>query len=113
MGCYPAMSDQFDMLLPSSVNWEPYTAESMMARYPGGMFILCARDSAYWMTKSKIIFDMQVEEMAQQRVMRLFGLRQWADPPPTESPVPAVIHKYVNCIKFLVIHIYCNYVSPK
>ena len=41
------------------------------------------------MTKSKIIFDVFVEEMAQQRVMRQFGLLQLELPPPIENPVPA------------------------
>jgi hypothetical protein len=46
------------------------------------------------MTKSKIIFDIFVEDMAQQRVMRQFGLLQLELPPPTEYPVPAHIHRY-------------------
>ena len=53
---------------------------------------LCTRDRAYWMTKSKIVFDICVEEMAQQRVMRQFGLRQQALPLSTEEHVPPIIH---------------------
>jgi len=55
------------------------------------------------MTKSKIIFDVFVEEMAQQRVMRQFGLRQLVEPPPTEAPVPTVVHRYgllIQCSMF-------------
>jgi hypothetical protein len=48
------------------------------------------------MTKSKIIFDIGVEEMAQQRVMRQFGLRQLADPPLSDTPLPKNIHRYVH-----------------
>ena len=32
---------------------------------PGGMSLLCTRDRDYWMTKSKIIFDVFIKEMAQ------------------------------------------------
>lgn len=93
--CYPSFNEQFDVLHADAVIWEPYTAENRDARYPGGISILCTRDYAYWMTKSKIIFDVSVEEMAQQRVMRQFGLRQLVDPPPTEVPLPLVVHRYV------------------
>ena len=93
---YPAFNEQFDVLHDDAVIWQPYTEEAEHARYPdGGISTLCTRDDAYWMTKSKIIFDVSVEEMAQQRVMRQFGLRQLVDPPPPEVPLPPVIHKYV------------------
>jgi hypothetical protein len=59
------------------------------------MSTVCTRDLAYWMTKSKIIFDVCVEEMAQQRVMRQFGARQLVDPPPTDDPLPPIVHRYV------------------
>ena len=72
----------------------------MNARYPDGMSELCFRDSDYWMTKAKIIFDVFVEEMAQQRVMRQFGLQQLEVPPPTEHPVPAHIHRYCLVIQY-------------
>jgi hypothetical protein len=52
------------------------------------------------MTKSKIIFDICVEEMAQQRIMRQFGARQLFDPPPTEDPLPPVVHRYVYHYNF-------------
>ena len=47
------------------------------------------------MTKSKIIFDVYVEEMAQQRVMRQFGLYQEINPPLTQHPLTSVVHSYV------------------
>lgn len=48
------------------------------------------------MTKSKIIFDVCVEEMAQQRVIRQFGARQLVVPPPTEDPLPQVVHRFTR-----------------
>ena len=73
--CYPSFSEQFDVLHSEAVIWEPYTADTMERRYADGMSIFCTRDYAYWITKSKIIFDVCVEEMSQQRAMRQFGLR--------------------------------------
>ena len=59
------------------------------------------------MTKSKIIFDVYVEEMSQQRVMRQFGLRQMVDPPRTDQPLSAIIHGYVYYLhKFVHIRPY-------
>ncbi|KAK1694130.1 hypothetical protein QYE76_010827 [Lolium multiflorum] len=85
---------KFDVLDDRAVIWEPYTAAAVHARYPGGISILCYRDCAYWMTQSKIIFDVSVEVMAQQRIMRQFGSRQLVDPPPPIAPLPAYVHKY-------------------
>jgi len=93
--CYEAFIEQFDYLSDGAVLWQPYTEAAMHAKYPGGISTLCTRDLNYWMTKSKIIFNVFVEEMAQQRVMRQFGLRQLALPPPTDNPVPPIIHGYV------------------
>jgi hypothetical protein len=90
--CYSAFTEQFDFLREDAVIWEPYTNEQKEAKYPSGISDLCTRDRAYWMTKSKIIFDICVEEMAQQRVMRQFGLRQQALPLSTEEHVPPNIH---------------------
>jgi hypothetical protein len=70
--CYPAFTEQFDLLLESDVTWEPYSEEHLHEAYPGGISNMCTRDWAYWMTKVKIIFDIFVEEMSQQRVMRHF-----------------------------------------
>lgn len=89
--CYPTFTSQFDLLDARLVIWEPYTEASITSRYPGGISSLCTRDAAYWMTKSKIIFDISVEEMAQQRVMRQFGKRQSVSPPPSEH-VPERVH---------------------
>ena len=98
--CYPAFNEQFDVLIVGVVIWEPYTDDAMEAKYPGGISVLCTRDRAYWMTKSKIIFDVYVEEMSQQRVMRQFGRRQLALPPAVEAPVPPIVHGYVYVFNF-------------
>ena len=90
--CYEPFNEQFDILSSGAVIWRPYTQAKKKAIYPGGMSDLCTRDRAYWMTKSKIVFDICVEEMAQQRVMRQFGLRQPALPLSTEEHVPPNIH---------------------
>ena len=90
---YTALNEQFDVY--TGVIWQPYTQAAIHARYPGGISELCTRDRDYWMTKSKIIFDVFVEEMAQQRVMRQFGLRQLAQPPPTERRLLDDVHRYV------------------
>ncbi|KAK1680143.1 hypothetical protein QYE76_040991 [Lolium multiflorum] len=92
--CYPAFTEQFDVLDDRAVIWQPYTAAAVHARYPGGISNLCYRDCAYWMTQSKIIFDVSVEIMSQQRIMRQFGSRQLVDPPPPIAPLPAYVHKY-------------------
>ena len=91
--CYVAFNEQFDVY--TSVIWEPYTEEVIQRRYPGGISDMCTRDQAYWMTKSKIIFDVYVEEMSQQRIMRQFGLRQLVEPPQVEHPIPEMYHRYV------------------
>jgi hypothetical protein len=52
-----------------------YRLAATEARYPGRISILCERDSAYWYAQSKILFDVSVGEMAQQRVMRQFECR--------------------------------------
>jgi hypothetical protein len=54
---------------------------------------MCTRDHKYWLTKSKIVFDIFVEEMSQQRVMRQFNLLQVVVSPPTDEPLLAEIHK--------------------
>jgi hypothetical protein len=94
--CYPSFTAQFDQLVEEQVIWEPYTEETINARYPGGISAMCTRDRAYWMTKSKIIFDVSVEEMAQHRVMRQFGWRQMAEPPAMDAPLEPHIHRYVQ-----------------
>ena len=98
---YTALNEQFDTY--TGVIWQPYTEAAIQARYPGGLSVLCTRDRDYWMTKSKIIFDVFVEEMAQQRVMRQIGLLQLELPPPRENPVPAHIHKYLPVFQCCII----------
>ncbi|XP_071674303.1 serine/threonine-protein phosphatase 7 long form homolog [Lolium perenne] len=91
--CYPKHSrKQFDLLLESDVSWEPYSEDHRDETYPGGISLMCTRDWAYWMTKAKIIFDIFVEEMSQQRVMRQFGMRQLIEPPPPTVPLPPRVH---------------------
>ncbi|KAK1630045.1 hypothetical protein QYE76_004360 [Lolium multiflorum] len=92
--CYPAFTEQFDLLLESDVSWEPYSEDHRDEAYPGGISLMCTRDWAYWMTKAKIIFDIFVEEMSQQRVMRQFGMRQLIEPPPHTVPLPPRVHAY-------------------
>ncbi|XP_024318336.1 serine/threonine-protein phosphatase 7 long form homolog [Brachypodium distachyon] len=94
--CFPSFNEQFDVLHSEAVVWEPYTQHAIDVRYPGGMSMVCMRDYTYWMTKSKIIFDVCVEEMAQQRVMRQFGARQLVVPLPTKDPLPPIVHMYVQ-----------------
>ena len=97
--CYPAFTEQFDMLLEDAVIWQPYTQQAINERHPvGGISALCTRDAEYWLTRSKIIFDISVEEMSQQRVMRQFGALQLVDPPAAEKPLPPRFHKYVSQI---------------
>ena len=100
--CYLSFTVQFDTLDASQVIWEPYTQDVIDRRYPGGISAWCTQDHSYWMTKSKIIFDVSVEEMAQQRVMRQFGGRQAAEPPLADAPLQPHVHKFV--FFFMVFH---------
>jgi hypothetical protein len=86
---------QFDQLQDNQVIWEPYRPDRVQARYPGGISSLCRRDENYWFTRARIVFDVTVEEMAQQRVMRQFGKRQLPEPPTRVPALPPHIHKYV------------------
>ena len=45
------------------------------------------------MTKVKIIFDIFVEEMSQQRVMRQFGRRQLSNPVCPDRPLESHVHE--------------------
>jgi hypothetical protein len=91
-GCYQSITESFDFYPGDAVIWDPYSAASIAARYPGGLSNLCTRDHEYWLTKSKIVFDVFVEEMSQQRVMRQFNLLQAVVPPPADEPLLAEIH---------------------
>lgn len=86
---------QFDQLDESEVIWEPYDVQIVHARYPGGISELCRRDQNYWLTKAHIVFDVTVEEMAQQRVMRQFGRRQLPDPPLRLPRLRQEVHRLV------------------
>lgn len=101
---YTALNEQFDTY--TGVIWQPYTKAARISRYPGGISVLCTRDRGYWMTKSKIIFDVFVEEMAQQRIMRQFGLRQLAPPPNTENLLSVVVHRYVILTIYYILFLY-------
>ena len=59
-----AFNEHFDVLHSDQVIWQPYTQDAIEAKYTGGISRLCTKDRAHWMTKSKIIFDVSVEEMA-------------------------------------------------
>jgi hypothetical protein len=105
--CYPAFTEQFDVLREDSVIWAPYTDRAIEARFPYGISLLCTRDDAYWMTKAKIVFDISVEVMAQQRVMRQFGWSQMVEPPAAEEPLPRVVHGYIFLFTiFMMLHSY-------
>ena len=99
---YTTLNEQFDVY--TGVIWQLYMQAVVHERYPDGISLLCTRDRDYWMTKSKIIFDVFVE-MAQQRVMRQLGLRQLVEPPRTEALVPPLVHRYcvlVQCLNFFL-----------
>jgi hypothetical protein len=92
-GCYQSITEAFDFYPGDAVIWDPYSPGSIAARYPGGLSDLCTRDQEYWLTKSKIVFDIFVDEMSQQRVMRQFNLLQDVVPPPADEPLLAEIHE--------------------
>jgi hypothetical protein len=92
-GCYQSITEAFDFYLGDAVIWDPYSPASIAARYPGGLSYLCTRDHEYWLTKFKIVFDIFVEEMSQQRVMRQFNLLQDIVPPPADEPLLAEIYE--------------------
>jgi len=104
---YTALNEQFDAY--TGVIWQPYNQAAIEARYPGGISELCTRDRDYWMTKSKVIFDVFVEEMSQQRVMRQFGLQQLEAPHPTENPLLGDIHRYCLLIQCCIVFHNCPF----
>ena len=91
--CYPSFMVQFDTLDDDAVIWEPYSADTIALRYPSGISYLCTREHQYWFTRANLVFDVFVEEMSLQRVMRQFGRRQLANIPPNVPPLPLHIHK--------------------
>ncbi|CAN6164212.1 unnamed protein product [Urochloa humidicola] len=91
---YEAFTEQFDHLRPEHVTWEPYTQLAIHRRSGGlGISDSCYVDSAYWMTRKKLMFDVFVEDYAVHRVMRQFGLRQLV-PVPVGDLVPRDVHEY-------------------
>jgi hypothetical protein len=68
-GCYQSITEAFNFYPDDAVIWDPYSPGSIAARYPGGLSDLCTRDQEYWLTKSKIVFDIFVEEMSQQEAI--------------------------------------------
>jgi hypothetical protein len=91
--CYQSITEAFDFYPGDAVIWDPYSPDSIAVRYPDGLSILCTRDQEYWLTKSKIVFDIFVEEMSQQRVIRQFNLLQDVVLPPAYEPLLAEIHE--------------------
>jgi hypothetical protein len=87
------ITEAFDFYPGDKVIWDPYSPASIAARYPGGLSYLCTRNYEYWLTKFKIVFDIFVEEMSQQRVMRQFNLLQDIVLPPADEPLLAKTHK--------------------
>ncbi|XP_062217436.1 uncharacterized protein LOC133917572 [Phragmites australis] len=56
------------------VVWEPYTADFVLWRSAyHGISKLCFRDSVFWLTRKKLVFDVFIEDYATHRVMRQFG----------------------------------------
>jgi hypothetical protein len=92
-GYYQSITEAFDFYPGDAVIWDPYSSASIAARYPDGFSDLCTRDHEYWLTKSKIVFDIFVEEISQQRVMREFNLLQDVVPPTADEPLLAEIHE--------------------
>jgi hypothetical protein len=92
-GCYESITEAFDFYPGDAVIWNPYSPASIAARYFGGLSDLCTRDREYWLTNSKIVFDIFVEAMSQQMVMRQFNLLQHVVPPPANEPLLAKIHE--------------------
>jgi hypothetical protein len=92
-GCYQSITEAFDLNPGDAVIWDPYSPNSIVARYSGGLSDLCTRDQEYWLTKFKIVFDIFMEEMSQQRVMRQFNLLQDVVSSPADEPLLAEIHE--------------------
>jgi hypothetical protein len=92
-GCYQSITETFDFYPGDTVIWDPYSAASIAARYPGGLSNFCTRDHEYWLTKSKIVFDVFLEKMSQQRVMRYCNLLQDVVPPTADEPLLQEIHE--------------------
>lgn len=89
---YEAFTEQFDHLRPELVMWEPYTPDLVQQRSAGrGISTMCYRDSAFWLTRKKLVFDTFVEDYAVHRVMRQFGWRQ-EFPVPLGDRVPSIVH---------------------
>ena len=65
--CYASFTMQFDQLHEGEVIWEPYDHSILAVRFPSGISPLCMRDQGYWYTKAFLVFDVIVEEMAQQK----------------------------------------------
>lgn len=64
----------FDQLTDDRVIWTPSTTERVHNRASHGLSSQCARDSAYWLTRSYLVYNMYVEAYSVYRVMRQFGL---------------------------------------
>lgn len=84
---------QFDDLTDDGVRWTPFTDFEVIQRAPAGLSTLCKRDSAYWMTRRPLVFDIFVEEYAVHRVMRQFGLFQ-TSPLPIRHTITSDVHRY-------------------
>jgi hypothetical protein len=92
-GYYQSITEAFDFYPGDTVIWDPYSPDSIATRYPGGLSDLCTSDQEYWLTKSKIVFNIFVEKMSQQRVMRQFNLLQDIIPHPVDELLLAEIHE--------------------
>ena len=80
---YPEFVREFDQLQDDDVHWTPYYSQELAAMATRGLSMACYRDSAYWLTRKVLVFDLFVEPYSPQRVMRQFGRRQLIPPPPS------------------------------
>jgi hypothetical protein len=73
---YKDFVGQFDTFADADVGWTSYSKEAIAAHAPQGLSTLCFHDQQYWMTRSRLLFDMYVEEYVVDRVLRQFGCYQ-------------------------------------
>jgi hypothetical protein len=83
---------QFDALTDANVRSTPCSEEAIATHAPQGLSTLCFREQQYWMTRSRLLFDMYVEGYVVHRVLRQFGrYQEW--PMPVVHTVSSVHHR--------------------
>jgi hypothetical protein len=58
------MTESFDFYPGDQVIRESYSVASIDCRYLSGISVNCRRGQEYWIAKSKLVFDIIVEEMS-------------------------------------------------